>query len=260
MTRHPPEPWLSHYRDLLDELGADPWGSPFAEFVARCNALARERNLPVTFAKPGSNRKSGARIYEERIVSLGEVETRGMLHDSVNALVWLRFPLTKLAISRLHVAEFATREERTRTRRQDGATLLDEHGLIFIARDPIWFDHIRHHRWTRMWIDERDAFVDATQTVVFGHGLLLRLPAPHRALTAHALPLFIGDDTSEGVDLDMRVASAIEELVDPADLMPLPVMGLPGWSAGQDAAFYGDSGVFRAPASKRGGHKPTGQP
>jgi hypothetical protein len=258
--RTPAEPWLWHYRDLLEDLGADPWGCPGEQFVASCNALARARRLPISFVRPRSNRKSLARMYEERIVSSGEVETRATLHDSVNALVWLRFPLTKLAISRLHVAEFATRADRTRTRRQDAATLLDEHGLIFIARDPIWLDHLRHHRWTRMWIDEREAFLAATESVVFGHGLLARLPNPHRALTAHALPLLTGDGVLGAVELDMRIARTIEALAGPADLMPLPVMGLPGWSTGQDDRFYGDSGVFRAPLAKRGELKVTGQP
>jgi hypothetical protein len=243
-----PDPWLTHYRDLLDELGVDPWKASSAEFVARCNEIARLRSLSFRFVRPLRNRKSAARIYQERIVSQGEVETHDTLHDSVNALVWLRFPQAKFAISRLHVAEFEMRHEPVRTRRQDAATLLDEHGAVFIATDPIWFDDVRHHRWTSMWIDRREVFIEATQTVVFGHGLLARLPSPHRGLTAHALAILIPKEEFEIDNLDSRVASAIEALAVPGNLMPLPVMGLPEWSADQDVRFYSDTTVFRVPA------------
>jgi len=45
-----------------------------------------------------------------------------------------------------------------------------------------------------------------------------------------------------------RVATAIAQgdmLEDPLDLRPLPLAGIPGWHAGQDADFYAQTDYFR---------------
>jgi hypothetical protein len=45
---------------------------------------------------------------------------------------------------------------------------------------------------------------------------------------------------------DDVLARAITGIAAPADLMAIPVMGLPGWSANQDALFYANASVYRA--------------
>jgi hypothetical protein len=244
-------PWLLPYLELIAELGCDPWTTPFAQFRDRCNALAKERQSPVSFVKPKGARTS-AFDYENRIVLAREVETRDTLHDAVNALAWLRFPIAKGSISALHAADFAGSSATTRTRRRDALTLFDEHGLALFASDPAWMAGIRSHRWQDLWLGERAAFVATTKTVVFGHGLLARLPMPHPSLTAHTLSLVVEDAQAVGQDeLDAKLGAAICALREPRDLAPLPVMGLPAYSARQDATFYGDASVFR-PLPKEG--------
>jgi len=72
------------------------------------------------------------------------------------------------------------------------------------------------------------------QALVVGHALLEKLLAPRKPLCAHVL--FVADVE----------APTLPAALKPADLPPLPVLGIPGWHAGaQDAGFYANADYFR---------------
>lgn len=73
-----------------------------------------------------------------------------------------------------------------------------------------------------------------TQALVFGHALLEKLLAPRKPLCARVL--FVDDIE----------APVMPQALAPADLPPLPVLGIPGWwPSNEVASFYSDDQVFR---------------
>jgi len=76
--------------------------------------------------------------------------------------------------------------------------------------------------------------------------------APRKAITAHTRVLFADDAyfalalDEQRAWIDARVAFELaSEPLTTSSFTPLPVLGVPGWWPGQDAAFYADTGVFR---------------
>jgi hypothetical protein len=114
-------------------------------------ALARvfEGDPPVRFVVAPPRRRRGSivdarTLYDSRITLEGSVPTRARCwHDLMNALVWGTFPRSKLA---LHARQHRAITERlvpgaralpsARTRELDALALLDEGGVVVLARDP----------------------------------------------------------------------------------------------------------------------------
>jgi hypothetical protein len=85
---------------------------------------------------------------------------------------------------------------------------------------------------------------------VFGHAILEHALAPFKGVTAKALVIATAPDAPALVDhLDAAAAAHFarpESLVSTRALQPLPVLGIPGWTAeNEDPAFYDDAAVFR---------------
>ncbi len=98
----------------------------------------------------------------------------------------------------------------------------------------------------------RAAFGPEAQLWLFGHALMEKLTAPRKAITAHTRVVWVDDaffalghaDRLARIDQQVALELAAEGL-DTSRFTPLPVLGVPGWWAGQDAAFYADTSVFR---------------
>lgn len=253
----PAPPWLRPIAGRLDELGPLP---PAAR-LARLNAWAQDEGLrsgsgrPLRFV-PAAAGGGGHGAYERRVHDDGEVPTRdappGDRHDLYNALMWLVWPRAKARLNELHAAAAPVRDAApgatapTRGRVADALTLLDENGVLWLSTDRSLESALRAFDWPALFVRRRAQVRDGVGLRVLGHGLLRRLDAPYKAITAHALPLPLPADASDA-QVDAALAERLGALpFDPAALAPLPVLGFPGWcDANLDPAFYNDPAVFR---------------
>lgn len=211
-------------------------------------ALPDGKSLRFDSAAPG-----GALAYESAVARDGIVHVRGgHWHDALNALVWLAFPKTKAALNARHLQDLASATPNARSRGRDAATLLDESGLILACADPELAQLLRERAWRALFDARRDAATRALRPFAIGHGMLVKLQAPFRAITARTLILAIDPATlPAGVAgqarVDTAAARAIGEVsLRPEVLAPLPVAALPGWdSEGLGARLFDDRSVFR---------------
>ena len=269
----------------MEAAAAPPWLAPFAPWLGasdprpagrldlgRLNAMARARRLaleggtPVRFVDAS---QAGPLPYELAIAETGEVPTRtqgtGMAHDRFNALCWLRWPAIKARLNRLQAEAIRACPASLvgpRGRLRDAITLFDESGALFVTDEAGAADCLRGFDWPGLFVARREAFAARIRVLVVGHALLEKLQSPYKAICAHALPVAPpggGDSAGRALapraagpaaDLDRLDAAVAAALDAPAlareRLAPLPLLGVPGWWAGnEEPAFYNDASVFR---------------
>jgi hypothetical protein len=238
---------------------AQPWLAPYAQRAARASAAAGQGAGvaealsaetapialpagPLRFVPAGSAPPDEA--YEAFIFRTACVPTRDNLHDFFNGLVWLHFPQAKRRLNELQAAEIArTGIGATRGPLRDALTLFDENGAVLDAPPALWAALVARD-WQRLFVTERALWREA-RLLLFGHALLEKLIAPRKPITAHVLGAS-GAGRSIAID-----DAAIADALDPAHLegkpfAPLPVLGVPGWWAPNEAPdFYADAAVFR---------------
>jgi hypothetical protein len=91
----------------------------------------------------------------------------------------------------------------------------------------------------------RDRWHGAAMPHIVGHALLDKLAAPYKSITAHVIPLAGRFDHDAALD-EAAARWVAQPALWPRLLLPLPVLGIPGWwPANEDAAFYDDPTVFR---------------
>ena len=222
---------------------------------ARDAALTLPGGRPLWFLPTPSSPVS-ALEYERRIAATGGVATRpGNLHDACNALAWLAFPQTKAELNAIHVASAGSDTGNGRDRRRDAATLFDESGMIVACVDATLVDLWRKHQWRAAFWDRRDVVVDRMRAVAIGHGLLAKLVAPFRGITAKALVLPLdgavlpAEPAQLAAVLDAAAAASVSArgaAFAPEDLLALPIAALPGWDVeSRGAPLFDDTAVFR---------------
>jgi hypothetical protein len=191
--------------------------------------------------------------YEAHIAATGRVPTRLDAHDLLNALVWLVLPRFKARLNALQAAAIA--RDGVGPRRgdlRDAATLLDENGVLLVTEDSEVELLLRERRWHELFITRRQRW-SAVRVLVCGHALMVKLAASYKAITGHALLVALPAATAPG-RVDAQLAATLDEKLNPSMLMPLPVLGIPGWcAANTDPAFYDDGAVFRAARGASGG-------
>jgi hypothetical protein len=219
--------------------------------------LGNHRGLPIQFV-PQTDLPANM-AYESFISMTGCVPTRDNLHDFFNALVWLTFPKAKAKLNALQASEIErlgvadgcpNRRSGGRGRLRDAATLFDENAALLIVRDGALLDALRQHKWTDAFMERRGAFGRSCEVWLFGHALIEKLVHPYKAITAHAWAIEADDfftlPACEKKDwLDMVMAGQLSPRLVSSDFTPLPILGVPGWCAAQDARFYEDTSVFR---------------
>lgn len=193
-------------------------------------------------------------VYECRIWESGEVETRpDNWHDWFNALVWLSFPKTKIAVSARHVRAMMP-EGATRGSERDALTHFDECGIVVLSSDPALLDLLRAFQWKTLFVERRAEVERCMRFVVFGHATYEALLKPFRGLTAKAVLHEV-----DAAWLQMPVAAqllAVDALLAadlssgrytrPRDFQPLPLLGIPGVvPENADPAYYDDTWQFR---------------
>ncbi|MBZ9610597.1 DUF3025 domain-containing protein [Rheinheimera maricola] len=222
--------------------------------VAWLNQLA-----PTTAVKFVDNDalSTDGRYYEEYIYATAQVPTRkDNWHDFFGALIWCLFPQTKSLLNKLHMAEIAQYGLKQRSKLRNKLTLFDECGVV-ICLEPDVIEHadlLRQHQWQQSFVANRQDWWQGIRPMVFGHAVYEMATAPFIGLTAKAL--FV--DVPAGFRqwplqkayscLDKLLLRFITDgaLLNPQQLTPLPLLGVPKWyAANQKPQFYTNNDYFR---------------
>ena len=249
-------PWYASVRPAAGQagrLGDDV--IPAFNAQAQALGLVNHQGLPLRFV-PQSALPDGV-AYEEFIGATGGVPTRENLHDFFNGLVWLTFPLVKRQLNALQAGRIARDGiGKSRGPARDAATIFDENAALLVVREggegAALVDALRNHRWREAFVQRAGMFGADAEVWLFGHALMEKLVAPYKAITAHTRIVAAPDayftlpreERQAWIDAHVAPQLAQEELCN-ADFTPLPVLGIPGWWAQQDDAFYDDTTVFR---------------
>ncbi len=241
-------PPFSHLRAWADELTGKEWPT-----LDRINRLAATASLTNALGKPvrfqPQDRRCGQRDYEAGILSTGEVPTReNNWHDLLNALSWLAFPRAKAALNAVQCQFLGLKQSRGPV--SDAATLFDESGLVLTGPNDKLGELLAARRWHDAFVEHRAAWRHVRAHVI-GHAVLEKLLAPWPGITAKCL--FVPADQyppepGHRAELDETVAKIWRNrfITRPADLFPVPVLGIPGWwPANENPDFYDDKAVFR---------------
>lgn len=193
--------------------------------------------------------------YEMHIGHTGEIPTRtGNWHDWFNALAWLAWPLSKLALNRRHLRAIA-RGETKRGPLRDAATLLDECGVVVAVSDPDFSRMLDDMEWQCLFLKHRQDWGRRIGVHAIGHALFEVGLRPHIGWCGKALPLqvpaefFAWEEARRLAHLDEALARRLDDdafMPAPRALWPLPLLGIPGWwPDNEDPAFYDNRDYFR---------------
>ena len=254
------QPWMTSLCDSGEALcrpGID-WRSA-VNAIARSCMLATENGHLIEFVAQSELPVHAS--YEAFIHATGKVPTRDNLHDFLNALIWLHYPLVKARLNAMQAADIASTRSPTatqllsaparRSRHRDALTLFDENAVLVATSDWSLNSLLRQHAWSDLFVDRRAMLGTCYDVFPFGHALIEKLVVPYKAITAHAWlilvePQFFEQSTSDKVRyLDQTIARQLDGSLQTLSLTPLPVLGVPGWWPAQNAAFYADQDVFR---------------
>ena len=242
-------PLFEPLRPWLDCLPQAPDASAVAELAMRL-PIHMENGRPVRFVPP----RPDGQIYECRIWESGEVETRpDNWHDFFNALVWLSFPKTKIAVSAAHVRAMQAPGE-ARGVIRDALTHFDECGIVVLSSQPELLGLLRDFRWQELFVARRAEVIRSMRFVIFGHATYEQLLKPFRGLTAKAVLYDVSeawlkmDGASQRAAVDALLAADLisGRYTRPRDFQPLPLLGIPGVTPdSEDPAYYDDTWQFR---------------
>lgn len=234
---------------------AQPWLAPYrAHGEAAAQAVAH-RHASVAAALQGIKPEAvpdfvhqdalpAGQAYEAHIFQTRTVPTRDNLHDFFNGLVWLAFPQAKRRLNELQAAEIERMGvAAVRGPLRDALTLFDENGAVLDAPPALWRALVARD-WHTLFVTQRELWAEA-RLLLFGHALLEKLVTPRKPITAHVL-LTHGATGPMAFDDALLAESLDAERLEVKPFVPLPVMGVPGWCAGNSSAsFYADPYVFR---------------
>lgn len=249
----PGNPLFDHLRALYPELPGH-WPGPDDLNRLLPAGLRSAGGVRLRFVRQPES--LGALAYERQIHDRGEIPTRERSwHDLFNALMWAAFPGAKTRLNAIQVAEGTAATGNRRSPRRDWCTLLDECGVLLASADSMFEALHREHRWEPLFHDLRHAWETRIGAFIIGHGLYRQCLAPYLGLTAKAVYLAVEQEFF-ALELRHRYARLDQILArrlaatagadTPRALLPLPVLGVPGWYRGdQDRRFYRIASYFR---------------
>lgn len=181
--------------------------------------------------------------YEQRIFDHGIVATRSRnWHDLFNAMIWMRYPNIKLALNVRQVEDLNIAGKQ-RTRSQCAMTHFDEAGAIIRLSDAIMLTAWNEHDWVTFFTHwPRVMQAGGIQLWLFGHSIYEHGLNSGIALVAKALVIDARENLSDDF-VDKLLGNIIlnkQCLMDPQELRPIPLSGIPYWHA-----LYGQSDFFQ---------------
>ena len=195
--------------------------------------------------------------YETRVYTRGKVLTRSHnWHDLFNALVWITFPRTKAAINQQHYREMLAHQSKgLRGTPRDVLTLFDEGGVIVSSSEPELGTLMREFKWKELFWQRREQVIECMRFYVFGHSIYEKALQPYKGITAKCVNFDVPARElarplpQQLATLDARLAKYFGEaqaLAATEAYAPLPVLGIPGWTAdSEDERYYDDARHFR---------------
>lgn len=238
----PLRPWLDRLQQVPDASAVAGLAEQFPIHTAN--------GQRVRFVPP----RSDGLVYECRIWDSGEVETRrDNWHDFFNALVWLSFPQTKIAVSAAHMRAMQAPGEARGTPR-DALTHFDECGIVVLTSQPELLDLLRNFQWKQLFVERRAEVIRSMRFVIFGHATYEQMLKPFRGLTAKAVLYEVSEawlamgDSEQLAAVDKLLAADLisGRYTRPRDFQPLPLLGIPGVTPdSEDPAYYDDTWQFR---------------
>ncbi len=242
------------------EGGGFPALSDCNALLAECQpAISVQGGLPLRFVAQEQSKLPFEAQYEPRCYLRGEVQMRGKVwHDLLNALVWLTFPKAKVAINARHYQALTNASNIPEGKRgavRDMATLFDESGVVVVCADAELDNLLRDFQWKELFWWRRGQVSAAMGFYVFGHGLYEKALQPYIGMTGQGLLLAVAQEffawplPRRLAYLDDRIAeylNAPQHCRNTRELSPVPLLGVPGWSADNDCeAYYGNTRYFR---------------
>ena len=197
--------------------------------------------------------------YEERIFVKGELQVRpGSWHDLFNILVWLTFPRAKAALNARHWAasrERAASGATNRGRVEDALALFDEGGVVVAAASAELIGRLRAFEWKELFWRRRDEVARSMRFWIFGHALYEKALRPFAGIAGRGicfetdLALLQAPAAAQLDELDRRLAGRVGnpgQLTATRDLAHVPILGVPGWCAGNEVeSYYDNTDYFR---------------
>ena len=192
--------------------------------------------------------------YEPRVFLKGELQTRtDNWHDFFNALIWLKFPISKGALNTIHYQQARLRGiGSNRSTLENRITQFDECGAIIVSNNQKLLDLIENHQWHELFINEKQQFGTNLQCVIFGHAIFEKALDPYIGMTCHCILINdsnllneINRDNFES--LDDFIANYWKNVSKniSTKLKPLPLLGIPGYWYLQNNEFYNNKKYFR---------------
>ena len=254
-TLDSPDPWQS----LADQAPALWTGlhATLARFehtpsLKALNQAARQRRIrnargqPIQFIE--QQKPCGQREYEWHIHEHGHVLTRaGLWHDIFNACMWLTYPNTKAELNAVHARQPAQQQ---RTPASDAATVFDESGAVLIGPDPRLAMWLKQHDWRSAFITHRHLW-HTHRLLIIGHAVLEKLANPYPGMIAKVMyqpwpEVATLSDLPPELDACVAQRWRTDEFTRPADLFPVPVLGIPGADPDNERpSYYDNVAVFR---------------
>ncbi|UJP00043.1 MAG: DUF3025 domain-containing protein [Nitrosomonas sp.] len=204
---------------------------------------------PVSFVPQLPGKLDAEQRYESGIYLTGQVPTRVKnWHDFFNALVWQIFPHAKSALNQLHyqaqLVELSN-QDRNRCKLRDAATLFDESGVIVACSQAALIQLIRDFEWKELFWRQRKAVLSSMRFFVFGHGLYEKALNPYAGMTGKAV-IFNVPEVFFAQDLPAQLCAIdamlelylLQTLSSSSDLVPVPLLGYPGWIGDNDNELY----------------------
>jgi hypothetical protein len=240
---------------LIEQLPEDHFPT-----LAQLNRICDEREVvsgsgvPVEFVPQEAKTDEP---YETRVFARGKVLTRSRnWHDLFNALAWITFPRSKAAINRHHYREMLARQgEGLRGTPRDVLTLFDEGGVIVATSEPDLGGLLRDFKWKELFWQRRGEVIESMRFYVFGHSICEKALQPYKGITAKTVIFDVPRRelerplTQQLATLDARLAKYFGDpkaLASTEAYAPLPVLGIPGWTAdNEDERYYDDTRHFR---------------
>lgn len=192
--------------------------------------------------------------YEPRVFLKQELQTRTEnWHDFFNAMIWLKFPQSKLALNRRHYEAARKRNAGSnRSTLENRLTQFDECGAVIVASSEQALQLIRNHQWQALFVEQASLFEEDIRCIVFGHAMFEKALNPYIGMTCHCLlmadPALLAEvKQGHNERLDSIIADywLNQSAAQPERLQPLPLLGIPGYWPGQDSTFYGNDKYFR---------------